>query len=140
VAVKVRECASRRAVKQAVDEAAAEARAQLVAWYNQQVGASMVQYARLGRGRRIRSLDTTHVEVALETGTYECSGVVKNDDGTYSRGYELATLRTRLTALASYRMWLSQPSRATIWRYVVPCWSRLACCALAICSSKIGLS
>jgi hypothetical protein len=74
VAVKVRERASRRAVKQAVDAAEAEARAQLVAaqlitWYNQHVGISMVQYARLGRGRRIHILDTTHVEVALETGT-----------------------------------------------------------------------
>jgi hypothetical protein len=43
VAVKVRERASRRAVKQAVDAAEAEARtqqvaAQLVGWYNQQVG------------------------------------------------------------------------------------------------------
>ena len=69
VAVKVRERASRRAVKQVVDEADAEARAQLVAaqlvdWYNQHVGVSMVQYARLGRGRRIHILDTTHVEVA----------------------------------------------------------------------------
>src|SRR5262249_34397922 len=101
VAVKVRERASRRAVKQAVDAADAEARAQWVAarlvdWYNQHVGVSMVQYARLGRGRRIHILDTTHVEVALETGTYECSGVVKNDDGTSSRGYKLATLRTLL--------------------------------------------
>jgi len=101
VAVKVRERASRRAVKQAVDEAEAEARAhqvaaQLVGWYNQQVGVSMLQYARLGRGRRLHILDTTHVEVALETGTYECSGVVKNEDGTLSRGYKLATLRTLL--------------------------------------------
>ena len=69
VAVKVRERASRRAVKQVVDEADAEARAQKVAaqlvdWYNQHVGVSMVQYARLGRGRRIHILDTTHVEVA----------------------------------------------------------------------------
>ena len=101
VAVKVRERASRRAVKQAVDAAEAEARArqvaaQLVAWYNQHVGVSMVQYARLGRGRRLHILDTTHVEVALETGTYECSGVVKNEDGTYARGYKLATLRTLL--------------------------------------------
>src|SRR5262249_1025904 len=96
MAVKVRERPSRRAVKQAVDEAEAEARAQLVAWYNQHVGVSMVQYARLGQGRRIHILDTTHVEVALETGTYECSGVVKNADGTYSRGYKLATLRTLL--------------------------------------------
>src|SRR5215467_8099482 len=101
VAVKVRERASRRAVKQAIDEAEAEARAyqvaaQLVGWYNQHVGVSMLQYARLGRGRRIHILDTTHVEVALETGTYECSGVVKNHDGTYVRGYKLATLRTLL--------------------------------------------
>src|SRR6266581_4309711 len=28
--------------------------------------------------------------------TYECSGVVKNDDGSRSRGYKLATLRTLL--------------------------------------------
>ena len=101
VAVKVRERASRRAVKHAVDEAEAEARAhkvaeQLVSWYNQHVGVSMLKYARLGRGRRLHILDTTHVEVALETGTYECSGVVKNDDGTHSRGYKLATLRTLL--------------------------------------------
>jgi hypothetical protein len=70
VAVKVRERASRRAVKHAVDGAEADARAQqvaaqLVGWYNQHVGMSMLQYARLGRGRRIHILDTTHVEVAL---------------------------------------------------------------------------
>jgi hypothetical protein len=41
-------------------------------------------------------LDTTHIEVPVEAGTYEWSGVVKNDDGTYARGYQLATLRTRL--------------------------------------------
>ena len=101
VAVKVRQRASRRAVKQSVDEGEAEVRAlqvaaQLVRWYNQQVGVSMLKYARLGRGRRIHILDTTHVEVPLETGTYECSGVVKNEDGTHSRGYKLATLRTLL--------------------------------------------
>jgi hypothetical protein len=97
----VRERASRRAVKQAVDEAEAEARAQQVAaqlvhWYNQQVGVSLLQYARLGRGRRIHIRDTTQVAVPLETGTYECSGVVKNDAGRYARGYKLATLRTLL--------------------------------------------
>ena len=101
VVVKVRQRASRRAVKQSVDEAEAEVRArqvadQLVSWYNQQVGISLLKYARLGRGRRIHILDTTHVEVPLETGTYECSGVVKNEDGTYSRGDKLATLRTLL--------------------------------------------
>jgi hypothetical protein len=68
VAVNVRERASRRAVKHAVDEAEAEARAhkvaeQLVSWYNQHVGVSMLQYARLGRGRRRHILDTTPVEV-----------------------------------------------------------------------------
>jgi Transposase DDE domain len=101
VAVKVRQRASRRAVKQGLDAAEAEARAdhvaaQLVGWDNQQVAMSMLQYARRGRGRRIHILDTTHGEGALETGTYECSGVVKNDDGTRSRGYKLATLRTLL--------------------------------------------
>jgi len=88
VAVKVRKRASRRAAKQAVDEADAEARAlqvaaQLVGWYNQHVGVSMLKYARLGRGRRIHILDTTHIEVPLEA-------------GTYARGYKLATLRTLL--------------------------------------------
>jgi len=99
--VKVRERASRRAVKHVVDEAEAAMRAQkvaeqLVGWYNQQVEVSMLQYGRLGRGRRIHILDKTPVEVPLETGTYECSGVVKNEDGTLSRGYKLATLRTLL--------------------------------------------
>lgn len=36
------------------------------------------------------------MEVPLEPGTYECRGVVKNDDGSRSRGYKLATLRTVL--------------------------------------------
>jgi hypothetical protein len=137
VAVKVRQRASRRAVQQAVDAADAEARAQVVAaqvvaWYNQQVGVSMVQYARLGRGRRLHILDTTHVEVALETGTYECSGVVKNEDGTYSCGYKLATLRTLLDsagllthvalsaiqvhALAVCRPLLEQAVVVALWR------------------------
>jgi hypothetical protein len=101
VAVKVRERASRRAVKQAVDETEAAARAltvaeQLVGWYNQHVGVSMLKYARLGRGRRRHILDTTPVEVPLETGTYECNGVVKNEGGTFSRSDKLATLRTLL--------------------------------------------
>jgi hypothetical protein len=99
--VKVRKRASRRAVKGAFDVAAAEARAQRVAmklrdWYNDHVGPSLLAYARVGKGRRIHIVDTTHVEVPLETGTYECSGVVKNDDGTRLRGYKLATWRTLL--------------------------------------------
>jgi Transposase DDE domain len=99
--VKVRQRASRRAVKGAFAAAEAEARAQRVAaklmqWYNTAVGPSLLRYARVGPGRRIHIVDTTHVEVPLETGTYECSGVVKNDDGSRSRGYKLATLRTLL--------------------------------------------
>jgi hypothetical protein len=92
-AVKVRERASRRAVKQAVNAAEAEGRAlqvaaPLISGYNQPVGVSLLNYARLGRGRRIHILDTTPVDVPLATGTYEGSGGVKTDDGTYSRGYK----------------------------------------------------
>jgi hypothetical protein len=99
--VTVRARLSRRAVKQTVNEAEAAQRAlrvaaQLVRWYNGSVGLPMLEYARLGSGRRLHILDATRVEVALETATYECSGVVKNEDGTYSRGYKLATLRTLL--------------------------------------------
>ena len=36
------------------------------------------------------------MEVPLDSGHYECSGVVKNDDGSLARGYKLATLRTLL--------------------------------------------
>src|SRR5262249_19549872 len=125
-AVKVRERASRRAVKHAVDKAEAEARAQkvaeqLVGWYNQQVGGSMLQYGRLGRGRRIHILDTTPVEVPLETGTYECSGVVKNEDGTLSRGYKLATLRTLLDSAGL----LSQVALSAIQGHDIALWRPL---------------
>lgn len=98
VRVKVRARASRRAVKQAVAAAEAATRAYKVAatltdWYNQHVGLSMVQYARLGKGRRLPILDTTHLEVPLATGTDAWSGVVKNEDGTSARGSKLATVR-----------------------------------------------
>jgi hypothetical protein len=74
LSVKVRQRASRRAVKGAVDEVEAEARAQRVAvklmdWYNDHVGPLLLAYARAGQGRRIHIVDTTHVEVPLETGT-----------------------------------------------------------------------
>jgi hypothetical protein len=99
--VKVRKRASRRAVQGAFNAVEAEARAPraaatLLAWYNDHVGPSLLQYARVGKGRRIHIVDTTQVEVALETGTYEWSGVVKNDAGSRSRGYKMATLRTLL--------------------------------------------
>jgi hypothetical protein len=66
VAVQVRQRASRRAVKGAVDVAEAEARAQRVAailleWDNDKVGPSLLAYARVGPGRRIHIVDTTHV-------------------------------------------------------------------------------
>ena len=41
-------------------------------------------------------LDTTPIEVALESGHYECSGVVRDDEGQLHRGYKLQTLRTLL--------------------------------------------
>jgi hypothetical protein len=101
LSVKVRKRASRRAVKGAVEAAESADRAQRVAtklvdWYNASVGPALLQYARVGTGRRLHIVDPTHVEVPLETGTSECSGVVKNDDGTRSRGDKLATLRTLL--------------------------------------------
>ncbi len=41
-------------------------------------------------------MDTTQVEVSLDTRAYELRGVVQNDDGSRSRGYKLATLRAFL--------------------------------------------
>ena len=102
-AVKVRERVSRRAVKDPkLDEAKAAAHSaafarQLLAWYNTKVGPRLLEYAQTGEGRRIHILDATKVEVALEAGNYECSGVVKDDDdGQLKRGYKLGTLRTLL--------------------------------------------
>jgi len=99
--VKVRQRASRRAVTGAFDASEAEARGQRVSaklmhWENDHVGPSLLQYARVGQGRRIHIVGTTQVEGSPETGTYECSGVVKHDDGRRSRGDKLATLRTLL--------------------------------------------
>jgi Transposase DDE domain len=101
--VKVRARASRRAVKQpTLDQADAAARSHAVArgllgWYNRTVGPGLLEYAQTGAGRRIHILDTTKLVVALERGTYECSGVVRDDDdGQLKRGYKLATIRTLL--------------------------------------------
>lgn len=41
------------------------------------------------------------MEVALETGSSECSGAVADDDGQLWRGYKLATVRTRLEEAGS---------------------------------------
>ena len=43
-------------------------------WYNQDVGVSMVKYARLGQGRRLHFLDTTHVEVPYKPGRMRGAG------------------------------------------------------------------
>src|SRR3977135_2962589 len=72
VAVKVRERASPPGGKHPVEEPEAEAQAaqgreECVGGCNQQGGVSMLQYARLCKGRQIHILDTTHVEVALAT-------------------------------------------------------------------------
>lgn len=101
--VKVRKRVSRRAAKAPdLDEAEAAARSaavgrSLLDWYNRTVGPSLLEYAQTGTGRRIHILDTTKIVVELERGTYECSGVVKDDDdGQLKRGYKLATIRTLL--------------------------------------------
>ncbi len=66
--VKVRERASRRAVKDSkLDEAKAAARSaaaarQLLAWYNTKVGPGLLEYAQAGEGRRIHILDATKIE------------------------------------------------------------------------------
>jgi hypothetical protein len=98
---RVRQRGSRRAAKGPVDVRDAQARGrrvaeQLLQWYANGVGPSLVAYAQLGDGRRLHIVDCTKVEVPLDSGHYECSGRVKNDDGSVSRGYKLATLRTLL--------------------------------------------
>lgn len=101
-AVKVRDRASRRAVKVSqLDEADAAARAAVVArgllgWYNQTVGPSLLEYAQTGNGRRLHILAATKIVVALERGTWEGSGVVKEEDGELKRGYKPGTIRTLL--------------------------------------------
>ena len=83
VRVKVRGCASRRAVKQAVDTAEAEARSRSPNnWWTGTTSMSGSPWRSMPVPRqgeaRIHILDsTTHIEVPLETGTYECSGVSK---------------------------------------------------------------
>ncbi len=69
---------------------------ELLTWYRDHVGLSLLAYGQLGAGRRMHIVDCTKVDVPLHSGHYECSGVVKNDDGSLSRGYKLATIRTLL--------------------------------------------
>ena len=134
VAVTVRQRASRRAVQQRLDAAEVDIRARqgaahLVRWSNQHVGPSRVQSAQWGRGRRIPLLETTPVEVPLETGTSECRGVVKHAEGTSARGDQLATLRplldsagllrpVALSAMQGHEVALCRPllEQAPVWR------------------------
>ena len=88
---RVRQRGSRRAAKGQVDARDAQARGGRVAremlkWDSDCVGPSLLAYAQLGEGRRLHIVDCTKVEVPLDSGHYACSGVVKNDDGSLSRG------------------------------------------------------
>lgn len=98
---RVRQRASRRTAKGQVDLREAHVRGRrvaqdLVQWYNTCVGPSLLGYGRVGKGRRLHIVDCTKLEVPLHSGHDECSGVVKNEDGSWSRGYKLATIRTLL--------------------------------------------
>jgi hypothetical protein len=98
---RVRQRGSRRAAKGQVDVRDAQVRGcrvarEILTWDNDCVGPSLVAYAQLGDGRRLHIVDCTKVEVPLDSGHYEGSGVVRNDDGSLSRGDKVATLRTLL--------------------------------------------
>ncbi len=98
---RIRQRGSRRSAKGQVDVRDAQVRGrrvaeQLLTWYTACVGKSLLAYAKLGDGRRLHIVDCTKVEVPLDSGHYDCSGVVKNEDGSLARGYKLATLRTLL--------------------------------------------
>ena len=97
---RVRERGSRLTVKGQVDGREVQARGrgvgeQLTEWYTHCVGVSLLAYAQVGVAGAGK-VDCTKVEVPLDSGHYECSGVVKNDDGSLARGYKLATIRTLL--------------------------------------------
>jgi hypothetical protein len=88
---RVRQRGSRRTAKGQVDARDAQGRGcrvaqALLTWYSDCVGPSLLAYAQLGDGRRLHIVDCTTVEVPLDSGHYACSGVVKNDDGSLSRG------------------------------------------------------
>jgi hypothetical protein len=67
-----------------------------VIFYNPQVSSAVFADAGLGQGRRLYMLDMTHGPVTM--GTYKYNGVVKNEDGIRSCGYQLVTLRTLLAS------------------------------------------
>ena len=68
-----------------------ESRSSFTESYTHCVQVSLLAYAQVGAGRRLHIVDCTKVEVPLDSGHYECSGVVKNDGGSLARGYKLAT-------------------------------------------------
>jgi hypothetical protein len=78
--------------------------AQLRTWYRDDVGPSLLwPLPNWASGRRLHIVDGTKVVVPLESGHYACSGKVKNTDGSWERGYTLATLRTVLDTAGSVR-------------------------------------
>jgi hypothetical protein len=88
---RVRQRGSRRAAKGQGDVRDAQGRGGRVAremlqWYRDGGGPSLVAYAQLGDGRRRHIVDCPKVAVPLDSGHYEGSGVVRNEDGRWSRG------------------------------------------------------
>ena len=67
--------------------------------------------------------DTTHEKVPLATGTYEGSGVVKNETGPgrVAISWSHCGLYLPATSLLTQVPW--QPSRFMRWLCVVPWWS-----------------
>ena len=63
--------------------------------------------------------------------------MVKNEDGTLSRGYKLATLRTLLDHAGLLTHVALSPIQYTMWPLCRPLLEQASCCALAICCSKI---
>jgi hypothetical protein len=78
----------------ALDEVDAAARSSTVArgllgWYNQTVGPGLLEYAQSGDGCATTFWQRRRLWWSWRRGTYECSGVVKDDDdGQLNRGYK----------------------------------------------------
>ena len=139
LAVKVRQRASRRAVKGACEVAEAEARAQRVArklmdWSNDTVGKMLLDDASVGTGRRIPLVETTPVAVPLETGPSECSGGVQHEDGPRARGDKRATLRT----VVDHAGLLPQGGLAPMQGHALPLWRLVVETASVLRAGDVG--
>ena len=91
----------RRTVKGQVDGREAQARGRGVGsssleWYTASRWGVTAGVCAGGRAGACILWTAQKLEVPLDSGHYECSGVVKNDDGSLARGYKLATIRTLL--------------------------------------------